>query len=160
MVWPIPFLINMLTDLKANRIALEGTPRSAAWSHLGLYCLPMSHKKDARRNCVNVPCSKQNRLSMGSQLRTSQVWSPTLLQLVKIFVAKRVINSKQCFLSETSAFGQNLFHSLFFGLVSDGKLVSILPSMHFPTKSDTKQDYSFNFYVHPQKQARSLKFWI
>ena len=29
--------------LCANRIAPDGTPRSAA-SHLGLYCLPMSHK--------------------------------------------------------------------------------------------------------------------
>ena len=28
----------------ANRIAPDGTPRSAA-SHLGLCCLPMSHKK-------------------------------------------------------------------------------------------------------------------
>ena len=33
--------------LKANRIAPDGTPRSEA-SHLGLYCLPMSHKRDAR----------------------------------------------------------------------------------------------------------------
>ena len=33
--------------LLANRIAPDGTPRSAA-SHLGLYCLPMSHEKDAR----------------------------------------------------------------------------------------------------------------
>ena len=31
----------------ANRIAPDGTPRSAA-SHLGLCCLPMSHKKDTR----------------------------------------------------------------------------------------------------------------
>ena len=31
--------------LCANRIAPDGTPPSAA-SHLGLYCLPMSHKKD------------------------------------------------------------------------------------------------------------------
>ena len=31
----------------ANRIAPDGTPRLAA-SHLGLFCLPMSHKKDAR----------------------------------------------------------------------------------------------------------------
>ena len=31
----------------ANRIAPDGTPRSAA-SHLGLFCLPMSHKKDTR----------------------------------------------------------------------------------------------------------------
>ena len=33
--------------LCANRIAPDVTPRFAA-SHLGLYCLPMSHKKDAR----------------------------------------------------------------------------------------------------------------
>ena len=31
----------------ANRIAPDGTPPFAA-SHLGLFCLPMSHKKDAR----------------------------------------------------------------------------------------------------------------
>ena len=34
--------------LQANRIAPDGTPRSAA-SHLGLFCLPMSHKRDAGR---------------------------------------------------------------------------------------------------------------
>ena len=33
--------------LLANRIAPDGTPRSAA-SHLGLLCLSMSHKRDAR----------------------------------------------------------------------------------------------------------------
>ena len=33
--------------LLANRIAPDGMPRSAA-SHLGLFCLPMSNKKDAR----------------------------------------------------------------------------------------------------------------
>ena len=33
-----------MTFLCANRIAPDGTPRSAA-SHLGLNCLPMSHKK-------------------------------------------------------------------------------------------------------------------
>ena len=33
--------------LLANRIAPDGTPRSAAF-HLGLFCLPMSHKRDAR----------------------------------------------------------------------------------------------------------------
>ena len=33
--------------LPANIIVPDGTPRSAA-SHLGLCCLPMSHKKDAR----------------------------------------------------------------------------------------------------------------
>ena len=33
--------------LQANRIAPDGTTRSVA-SHLGLCCLPMSHKKDAR----------------------------------------------------------------------------------------------------------------
>ena len=30
-----------------NRIAPDGTPHSAA-SHLDLFCLPMSHKKEAR----------------------------------------------------------------------------------------------------------------
>ena len=33
--------------LCANRISPDGTPRSAA-SHLGLFCLLMSHKRDAR----------------------------------------------------------------------------------------------------------------
>ena len=33
--------------MSANRIAPDGTPRFAT-SHLGLFCLPMSHKKDAR----------------------------------------------------------------------------------------------------------------
>ena len=33
--------------LQTNRIAPDGTPRSAA-SHLALFCLPMSHKRDAR----------------------------------------------------------------------------------------------------------------
>ena len=33
--------------IKENRIAQDVTPRFAA-SHLGLFCLPMSHKKDAR----------------------------------------------------------------------------------------------------------------
>ena len=33
--------------LRANRIAPDGALRSAA-SHLGLFCLPMSHKRDDR----------------------------------------------------------------------------------------------------------------
>ena len=42
-------VLNFLFDLsmeflKANRKAPDGTPRSVA-SHLGLYCLSMSHKK-------------------------------------------------------------------------------------------------------------------
>ena len=36
---------------KANRIAPSGAPRFAA-PHLVLFCLPMSHKKDARLICV------------------------------------------------------------------------------------------------------------
>ena len=32
--------------MSANRKGPDGTPRFAA-SHLGLFCLPMSHKKDA-----------------------------------------------------------------------------------------------------------------
>ena len=38
--------------LFANRIAPDGAPRSAA-SHLGLCCLPTSHKKDSRLICLN-----------------------------------------------------------------------------------------------------------
>ena len=42
------FLLHFLTKfLLANRIAPDGTPRSAA-SHLVLYCLALSHKKDVR----------------------------------------------------------------------------------------------------------------
>ena len=37
---------------KAKRIAPDIKPRFAA-SHLVLFCLPMSHKKDARLVCVN-----------------------------------------------------------------------------------------------------------
>ena len=37
----------------ANRIAPDGTPHFAS-SHLGLFCLPMSHKKDARLIWVNI----------------------------------------------------------------------------------------------------------
>ena len=40
--------------LYANRIVPDGTPRSAA-SHLGLFCLPMSHKRDARLKWVKIP---------------------------------------------------------------------------------------------------------
>ena len=50
----IPFF--PMKFLCVNRIAPDGTLRSAA-SHLGLCCLPMSHKKDARFKWVN--CSDQ-----------------------------------------------------------------------------------------------------
>ena len=41
------FLFHILTNsFLANRIAQDGMPHFAA-SHLGLYFLPMSHKKDA-----------------------------------------------------------------------------------------------------------------
>ena len=47
------FLINFSKKIKiANRIAPDGTPQNRmprfVASHLGLFCLPMSHKKDAR----------------------------------------------------------------------------------------------------------------
>ena len=42
------FLFHFSMEIKiANRIAIDGAPPFAA-SHLGLFCLPMSHKKDAR----------------------------------------------------------------------------------------------------------------
>ena len=50
-----PFLFHFLMKImSANRIAPDGWPRFAA-SHLGLFCLPMSHKKDARLIWVNDP---------------------------------------------------------------------------------------------------------
>ena len=42
----------------ANRIAPDGTPRSAA-SHLELYCLPMSLRKDTRLIRVNILYERQ-----------------------------------------------------------------------------------------------------
>ena len=39
--------------LCGNRIAPDGTPLPAA-SHLGLYCLPMSHKRDAKLKWVKM----------------------------------------------------------------------------------------------------------
>ena len=42
------FLVHFsMKIIETNRIAPDGTPRFAA-SHLGLFCLSMSHKKDAR----------------------------------------------------------------------------------------------------------------
>ena len=41
------YLYFLMKFLCANRIAPDGTPRFAA-SHLGLCCLPMPHKRDAR----------------------------------------------------------------------------------------------------------------
>ena len=42
------FISFLMKFLCANRIALDGKPRSAA-SHLGLCCLPMSHKASSQR---------------------------------------------------------------------------------------------------------------
>ena len=41
----------LMKFLCTNRIAPDGMPRSEA-SHLGLFCLPMSHKRDARLRLV------------------------------------------------------------------------------------------------------------
>ena len=47
------FLLHVsLKFFSANRIAPDGTPHSAA-SHLGLFYLPRSHKKDARLILIN-----------------------------------------------------------------------------------------------------------
>ena len=40
-------ILNFYSLLQASRIATDETPHSAA-SHLGLYCLPMSHKETTR----------------------------------------------------------------------------------------------------------------
>ena len=41
------FIQSFYEFLQGNRRAQDGTPHSVV-SNLGLYCLPMSHKKDAR----------------------------------------------------------------------------------------------------------------
>ena len=46
--WEFDFLFHFSVKfLQANRIAPDGKPRSAA-SYLGLFCLPMLHKRDTR----------------------------------------------------------------------------------------------------------------
>ena len=45
MIFHFYFIFNEIPVL-ANSIAADGTPHFAV-SHLGLFCLPMSHKKDA-----------------------------------------------------------------------------------------------------------------
>ena len=47
--------------LYANRISPDGTTRFAA-SHLWLFCLPMSHKKDARLIWVKKFCLTRGRI--------------------------------------------------------------------------------------------------
>ena len=52
--------VNFLLSMKimfANKKAPDGTPRLAG-SHLGLFCLPLSHKKDARLKWVHKYCSQ------------------------------------------------------------------------------------------------------
>ena len=50
------FLFIFSMEIKiANRIAPDGTPRFVA-SHLGIFRLPMSHKKDTRLILVNLAC--------------------------------------------------------------------------------------------------------
>ena len=56
------FLFNFSIKIfSANRKVPDGTPHFAA-SHLGLFCLPMSHKKDARLIWVNWPETMKTRL--------------------------------------------------------------------------------------------------
>ena len=51
--------------MSANRIAPDGTPRFAA-SHLGLFCFPISHKKDARLIWVKTLYYHKQSLNMPS----------------------------------------------------------------------------------------------
>ena len=50
--------------LLANRIAPDGTPHTAA-SHLGLFCLHMYHKKDAR--LFNATYTRENEYTVHLQ---------------------------------------------------------------------------------------------
>ena len=53
------FLRNFLVS---KQISSDGAPRFAA-SHLGLFCLSMSHKKDPRLIWVKVTTNEQNQVS-------------------------------------------------------------------------------------------------
>ena len=57
------FLFHFSMKIKiANRIAPDGTPRSAT-SHLGIFCLGMSHKKKARliSQCISGQSANRKR---------------------------------------------------------------------------------------------------
>ena len=54
------FLFYLSTKfMSTNRILPDGTAQKKAVSHLGLFCLPMSHKKDARLLWAKYSCLKQ-----------------------------------------------------------------------------------------------------
>ena len=69
--------------MSANRIGPDGTLRFAA-SHLGLFCMPMSHKKDVRLIWINcqalqlTTCVCSTVLSMLSGLQTGSLGHNTL----------------------------------------------------------------------------------
>ena len=48
----------LMKFMSANRITPDGTPHLAA-SHPGLFCLPMSHKKDVR--LIWVSCTQERK---------------------------------------------------------------------------------------------------
>ena len=72
---------------QANRIAPDGTPHSAA-SHLGLCCLPMSHKRDARLKGVKLQISmmlsEESAVVSFSQKKTFMSLGQTTLQYQSI----------------------------------------------------------------------------
>ena len=75
------FLFNFsMKFLSANRIAPDGTPCSAA-SHLGLYCLPMSNKKDVRLIWVIEKTDSDHLYSFVFPL---QIVQPLFLKLVTV----------------------------------------------------------------------------
>ena len=76
----------------ANRIASDGTPCFAT-SHLGLFCLPMSHKRDARYSyglkqlgpIVQSICSltRQKRSKLYKYNAASVVWGLYIISLIQ-----------------------------------------------------------------------------
>ena len=66
--------------LQTKRIAPDGTPRLAA-SHLGLFCLPTSHKKDARLKRANKNKSTFDNVPVSDILihNSSGIWMSTAL---------------------------------------------------------------------------------
>ena len=85
--------------MQANRIAPDGTPRLAA-SHLGLFCLPMSHKKDT-----------SGLYGLRSKTRTLKPTAYTKLVRPQVDCASTVWSTYHKTLSCTTAQGSSLVNT-------------------------------------------------
>ena len=95
----ISFLFHFsMRFLSANRIAPDGTPRFTA-SHLGLFCLPMSHKKDTRLIWVKLLYTTDSKAKAVAQLRISIEYEPRR-EKTKVLVSEMVRHKAGCTATE------------------------------------------------------------